>query len=170
MGDSIDQFFAEWAVQDIALPPFTDDVQYIYRIAGASRLLGARLDATCAAFGITRSQFEAMAVLRRRHPAPLTAQEIMQASMLSSGSVTAMVNQLIRAGLVRRKVDKQDGRRIQVSLTDKGRTLIDSALSPRIADNVDLSRLLSAKDRQQMNMLMCTFLAALESLPDEAQS
>lgn len=164
MTDSIDRFFAEWAEQDIDLPAFTDDVAYIYRFAAVSRLLGARLDATCAAFGITRSQYEAMAVLRRHHPDPLSAQEIMQASMLSSGSVTAMVNQLIKAGLVRRTIDKADARRVQVSLTDRGRTLIEGALAERVTDNIALSRLLPARDRKQMNALMRTFLSAFETL------
>jgi DNA-binding MarR family transcriptional regulator len=167
MGDAIDLFFSEWSTQKINIPPLTEDMQYIYRIARVSRILGERLDATCSFFGITRSQFEAMAVLRRRHPTPLSANEIMQASMLSSGSVTPMIKQLTMAGLVERKQHAEDGRRIDISLTEKGIELIESALSERITDNKQLSELMPADERHQLNDLMRKFLTSLESLEEQ---
>ncbi|MCP5382229.1 MAG: MarR family transcriptional regulator [Kordiimonadaceae bacterium] len=162
MSDSIDQFFSEWSSQVTTLPDITKEMQYIYRIAKISRILGERLDQTCNLFGITRSQFEAMAVLRRLHPKALNAQEIMQASMLTSGSVTAMINQLLNAGLVKRKADPEDARRIQITLTTKGIRIIEAALKDRINDNKKLANLLTMDDRQKMNDLMRDLLTKLE--------
>lgn len=163
MTDSIDQFFDEWASQAAPLPGIAPEVQYLYRLVKVSRILAKRLDETCATFDITRSQFEAMAVLRRRHPEPLSAQKIMAASMLTSGSVTAMINQLLKAGLVKRDLHPTDARRIQVGLTRKGMKTIEAALAARIKDNTELANMLPEAERKHMNELMRTLLGAMES-------
>jgi len=168
MTDSIDRFFAEWGGQQASLPPLDPDMQYIYRIARVSRILGDRLDATCARLGLTRSQFEAMAVLRRRAPEALSAQDLMAASFLSSGSVTAMLKQLIDRGLVQRATDPQDGRRIRVWLSERGVEVIEVAVRERASDNAELARLLPPPARQHMNTLMREFLTALEAIEDTA--
>lgn len=164
MSDSIDHFFAEWATQHVDLPPLDGEMQFVYRIARVSKILGERLDASCARHGLTRSQFEAMAVLRRRHPVPLSAQDLMDASFLTSGSVTAMLRQLVAMGLVTRSPDPVDGRRIQVSLTPRGITVIEAAVRERLQDNAALARLLPETSRAQLNTRMRDFLSALESL------
>ncbi len=168
MTDSIDRFFAEWAEQNAGLPNLPADIQYIYRIARISKLLGARLDATCARHGLTRSQFEALAALRRNHPRPLSAQDLMQASLLTSGSVTAMINRLLAAKLVVRDQSDEDARRILVRLTDAGMKVIEAAVRERIADNTTLAHLLDKKDRGPMNALMRSFLGKLEALEGDA--
>lgn len=166
MTDSIDTFFAEWAEQSGSggLPKLPKDAQYIYRIARACKILGDRLDSTCARHDLTRSQFEAMAVLRRRHPEPLGAGDLMRAAFLTSGSVTAMLNQLLDKELVRRKVRKEDRRRIEVQLTPAGLKKIEAAVAERIRDNLALARLLPKAARQEVNSHMRQFLAAAEAL------
>lgn len=168
MTDSIDRFLAEWAVQmaKSGLPELPPDAQYIYRMARVCKILGDRLDATCARHDLTRSQFEAMAVLRRRHPEPLSAGDLMKAAFLTSGSVTAMLNQLLDKNLVQRQPHKEDRRRIEVQLTPEGIRKIEAAIAERIQDNVALARLLPKKPREEINSLMRHFLAAAEALED----
>ncbi|MEZ4387240.1 MAG: MarR family transcriptional regulator [Candidatus Krumholzibacteriia bacterium] len=167
MSDRVDRFLAEWNEQDLELPQLRPEVGFVYRIAGASKLLGQRLDATCRRFGLTRSQYEALAVLRRKHPRPLCAQDIMDASLLTSGSVTAMINQLLKAGHVERDLNPDDRRRIQVRLTPAGTRLIEAAVQERAADNARLARLLSRADREHMNGLMRRFLEQLSAMNEE---
>jgi DNA-binding MarR family transcriptional regulator len=166
MTDSIDRFFSEWAVQmeKAGLPGVPQDTQYIYRMARVCKILGDRLDATCARHDLTRSQFEAMAVLRRRHPEPLSAGDLMKAAFLTSGSVTAMLNQLLGKDLVQRQPHKEDRRRIEVQLTPEGIKKIEAVIAERIQDNVALAHLLPEKPREEINHLMRHFLAAAEAL------
>jgi len=168
MTDSIDKFFEEWAAQreKSGLPTLPEDAQYIYRIARMCKVLGERLDATCVRHDLTRSQFEAMAVLRRRHPEPLSAGDLMEAAFLTSGSVTAMLNQLLDKGLVQRQTNKEDKRRIEVLLTGEGMKKIESAIEERIQDNLALARLLPKGSREDMNRLMRQCLVMVEALEE----
>lgn len=167
MDDSIDRFFAQWKARNMHL---SRQVQYIYRIARISKILGRRLDATCAKHGLTRSQFEALAALRRMHPTPLSAQQVMDASLLTSGSVTAMINQLLVAGLVERDVATDDRRRIQIRLTRDGMRAIDVAIRERVDDNTQLAKLLPVKDQDAINGLLRRLLSAMEALEESGQA
>lgn len=162
MQDSIQVFFQEWAAGRRGLPELPNDAQFVYRIAKVSKILGKRLDETCSRHGLTRSQFEAMAVLRRRFPESLSAGELMEASLLTSGSVTAMINQLIARGLVVRAPDPTDKRRIEVQLTSQGVKTIEAAVAERIKDNGRIAELVPQGDRDEINRLMRFFLVALE--------
>ena len=168
MTDSIDRFYAEWAAQipGPGAPPA--DAGHLYRIMRIARLLGDRLDATCARHGLTRSQFEALAALRRRRPEPLSAQDLMDASFLTSGSVTAMINQLAANGLVRRRQHREDRRRLQISLTPRGTKVIEAAIAERAADNAALAAALPANRRQRLDKLLGECLGNLEYQATEA--
>lgn len=166
MTDTIDEFLAQWGQQRSDggwPPPLPEDIQYIYRIARVCKLLGDRLDATCERHGLTRSQFEAMAVLRRRYPEPLSAGDLMQAAFLTSGSVTAMLNQLQDRGWVIRQPAAQDRRRIEVQLTLEGIRRIEPAIAERIADNTAIARSLPDEARAQIDRPLRQLLAALEA-------
>lgn len=166
MKDAIDDFFSEWGQQRQSggwLPPLPNDIQYVYRIARICRLLGERLDATCARHDMTRSQFEALAMLRRRYPLPLSAGDLMQGALLTSGSVTAMVNQMLARGWIERQACEQDKRRIEVRLTEEGKQRIEAALSERILDNTAIAHELPAADRIRIDALVRRLLAALEA-------
>ena len=168
MTDSIDKFFSEWSprLERGKLPNLPEDAQFVYRFMRVCRILGDRLDATCRRHGLTRSQFEAMAIMLRRHPEPLGAGDLMKAAFLTSGSVTAMLNQLMRNGLVHRQAHKEDKRRIEVQLTAAGRQRIEAAISERIRDNTSLARLLPEEPRTELNRCMRQFLAAAEALAE----
>lgn len=167
--DSIDRFFEQWAAQGLELPHGSRDFQYIYRIARISKILGSRLDATCAKHGLTRSQFEALAALKRLHPQPLCAQDLMDASLLTSGSVTAMINQLLKRELVERDQHQGDRRRIQIRLTKKGRKVVEAAIQERLEDNSMLANLLPEPERARLNRLMRRLLVAMEALDPESR-
>jgi len=165
MKDAIDNFFFQWGQQRQVgdwPPPLPGDIQYVYRIARISRLLGERLDATCARHDMTRSQFEALATLRRHDPKPLSAGDLMRAAMLTSGSVTAMINQLLTRGWIERQSAGHDRRRIEVQLTTEGRRCIEPAISERIADNIAIAHGLPKASRKQIDNLLRQLLVSLE--------
>lgn len=169
MNDSIDLFFAEWLQQKVTLPALSPEIQFIYRIARISKILGQRLDRTLVKYDLTRSQFEAMAALRRKYPQPLCAQDLMEASLLTSGSVTAMINQMIKAQWVERDLHAEDRRRIQIRLTAKGKQKVETVLRERIKDNTHLANLLSKADQNKMNLMLKKYLKTLEELESQEE-
>lgn len=164
MADSMDHFFARWRAQGVPGIEIREDVHYLYRIVRICKILGQRVEASCTRHGLTRSQYEALSALLRHSPTPLSAQDLMEASMLTSGSVTAMINHLVLAGLVDRHQNAQDRRRIEVTLTQKGTRVVKAAIHDRLADNELLAHLLGGNEQKQADRLMRKLLSRLEGL------
>lgn len=160
----MDHFFARWRAQGVPGIEIREDVHYLYRIVRICKILGQRVEATCTRHGLTRSQYEALSALLRHSPTPLSAQDLMEASMLTSGSVTAMINHLVASGLVERHQNPQDRRRIEVRITPAGTRVVKAAIYDRLADNETLAQLLQGDDQKQADRLMRKLLASLEGL------
>jgi DNA-binding MarR family transcriptional regulator len=82
--------------------------------------------------GLNRTQWRCLDILTTR--GPLTAGELAQASRLTTGAVTAVVDQLEAAGLVRRVRDPADRRRVFVEATDLVAERGAAVYGPLIAD------------------------------------
>lgn len=86
------------------------------------RAVVAASPAAWAGRGLTLLQLTALHVISAQAPITLTG----VAQVLGTGlpATSAMVNRLIRAGLVSRAPDPQDGRRVQLTVTDHAKTMI----------------------------------------------
>jgi DNA-binding MarR family transcriptional regulator len=68
----------------------------------------------------TLPRFDVMAALHRSGP-QLTMTELSRLLLVSAGNATAVVDRLVRDGLVVRRASDTDRRIVQVALTDEGR-------------------------------------------------
>jgi len=75
--------------------------------------------------GLTPPQFGILETLW--HLGPLNQQDLCRKLLTSKPNVSAILNNLEKAGLVRRVPDERDGRAVQVQLCAKGRQLIEAA-------------------------------------------
>jgi MarR family transcriptional regulator, organic hydroperoxide resistance regulator len=73
--------------------------------------------------GLTHSQLRALIVLEKS--VEVTAGELAKSADLNPASVTAMLDQLEANGIVERRRDSQDRRVCLVSLTDRGRSIVE---------------------------------------------
>ena len=102
-------------------------------------------------FGITESQFAVLEVLY--HLGPLSQGQLCQKILRSGSNVTTVVDNLERAGLVRRDRDEKD-RRVQiVTLTESGRTLVQSALPVHVGRITELMSVLTDAEQEQLGKL-----------------
>lgn len=76
---------------------------------------------------LSPSAFQALAVLEGAGE-PLGARVIADRLLVSSASVTSLLDTLERAGLVERHHDPNDRRRITIHLTDEARPIVDKML------------------------------------------
>jgi DNA-binding MarR family transcriptional regulator len=81
--------------------------------------------------GLTRAQFDVVAALGT--PDSVTLRELSEATLITKGTLTGVVDRLERRGLVRRRSDPHDGRRTFVELTPAGRRLVARALPRHVA-------------------------------------
>ncbi len=156
----MDRILEQWAKErpDLDVSPMA----VIGRLSRLTRLISAELERTFGAHGLDRASFDVLATLRRSGRA-LTAAELMQAAMITSGAVTQRLDRLQGRGLVTRTPSESDKRVVHVALTAEGRALIDRALP----DHVETEhRLLAALTEERRESLANDLRDLLESLGD----
>jgi DNA-binding MarR family transcriptional regulator len=131
----------------------------LLRVMRLAAHLERELAASCA---VKPGQFQVLAALRRRDPLPMTATELARAAMLTSGAMTAVLDRLEEQGLVRREIDGEDRRARRITITEKGRSVINRALDQRMARHRALNAALTLEEREALNTLMRKLLIAVE--------
>jgi DNA-binding MarR family transcriptional regulator len=112
-------------------------------------------------FGITINGWKVMSVVGRF--APLAAVEVGQFVSLEPDRVTRTVDVLVKQGIVARRQDKQDRRRISLSLTAKGRRIQEQIERVRYALEYEF---LSVLDDTELE----TLYRILDKLEPQAKS
>ena len=101
--------------------------------------------------GDTSLCFSDFAVLESLlHKGPLPVNTVGAIVTLTSGSSTAAIDRLEKRALVRRAPDATDRRTRIVHLTDKGRTLIETAFRKHAADMETVTASLSAAEKKSL--------------------
>ena len=93
----------------------------------ASRAVEAHSARSIARFDMGVSDFGVLEALL--HKGPLTVKQLGEKVLLTSGSMTAAIDRLIKRGLVTRCDDDKDRRTRIISLTDQGKETISEAFA-----------------------------------------
>ncbi len=158
--DYVDQFLAEWraARPDLALQ-HADMLIRVIRLGG---ILERELGKLSQAHGISSGQFQVLAALRRRFPQRASPSDLSRIAILTTGTMTVLLDRLEDKGLVRRLPDPNDRRRLEVELTEEGMALIDRALDERIARLNALTAMMDADDCSAAARTLRHLLAAID--------
>ena len=134
----------------------------IGRIGRLERSLAPKLAEVFAGHGLEAWEFDVLATLRRSgEPHRLTAGELLDSMMVTSGAVTHRIDRLEERGLVSRERDPADGRRVLVALTTAGRRVVDAAVADHTANEAELVGGLSDREREQLVRLLRRLALAL---------
>jgi DNA-binding MarR family transcriptional regulator len=101
--------------------------------------------------GTTPSQLSALSTLARL--GPLTIGELAAHERVQPPTITRLVGMLEVAGLIDRERDPQDGRLQRVSLSKKGRILVERSRTRKTAYLVKMSRKLSGAEIEELRVL-----------------
>jgi DNA-binding MarR family transcriptional regulator len=107
-------------------------------------------------------EFDVLAALRRAGaPYQLSPKQLLQQTLVSSGTMTNRIDRLVTRGLVTRREDPHDGRGVLVEMTTAGLTRVDAAIT-RLVDaeaamlgpltRADQKRLANALQRLSLHM------------------
>lgn len=106
-------------------------------------------------FGIGEGEFDVLCALRRAgEPFALPQGEIAEHTMVTAGATSKRVDRLVDAELAARTPDAEDGRGRVVSLTPRGRELIDEIYPVHLAKEETLLAPLDADERAQLEQLL----------------
>lgn len=159
--DEVDKIKAQWNRErpDLDVEPMT----LIGRIARLREHLSQEHEKVFARYDLNAAGFDVLATLRRSGaPYSLSPGDLMNQMMITSGTITNRVDQLVKAGLVSRQQNPQDRRGMIVTLTPEGLALIDKVVANHVENQHRLVSLLSAEERNALNDLAKTFLERLE--------
>ncbi len=127
MQDEVDRLVAAWRRErpDLDVTP----MEVLSRISRLATHLDRARKQAFADHGLEPSEFDVLSALRRAgHPYRLSPGQLVQETLVTSGTMTHRVDRLLAKGLVDRQPDPADRRGVQVGLTDAGRTAVDGAL------------------------------------------
>jgi DNA-binding MarR family transcriptional regulator len=113
-------------------------------IKAAQRELERRTGEAMRPLGLTAAQADALTVIAQA--GPLSLKELGELLIAEAGHPSRLVDRLVEAGLVERRPAEEDRRRIELSLTAKGRKLEGKVAAAR-QEVLDLARrLLGRRD------------------------
>nr|WP_028797532.1 MarR family transcriptional regulator [Streptomyces purpureus] len=158
--DAVDAITDQWAVvrPDLDTLPMAVFGR-IYRLAVAMR---GRVDKAYAPYGgMSLGEFDVLATLRRSgEPYTLSPRELTATLMITTGGMTGRLDKLEKAGLLSRSPDPNDRRGLRVTLSERGRELVDEAVAAGLAQQrAALEAALDPQEREQLATLLRKLLA-----------
>src|SRR5690554_6292074 len=160
--DHIDRILEQWRQvrPDLQVAPMGT----IGRIKQLNHQLLRGMEKTWSAHGLHHASFDVLATLRRAGaPYALSPGDLMASTMVTSGTMTNRIDQLEKAGLVERVRNPDDGRGFLVSLSARGREIIEDAVTAHVATQASLIAVLDDEQRAQLDDLLRSFLSGLEA-------
>lgn len=146
MTDEVDAIVAAWARQrpDLDL----SSIQVLSRIGRLAQLLDARRSEAFAEHGLARHEFDVLAALRRSGtPYEQTPGQLLEATHVTSGTMTNRLDRLAERSLIVRRAHPVDGRQVLIRLTAAGRRRVDGAFEALLGSEEALLAGLSAGQR-----------------------
>jgi len=142
------------------------DTAGLARVARLAAFLGRDLAEICVHAGLKPGQFHVLAELRGRDPLPMSASELARATLVTSGGMTPVLDQLEARGLILRQMDSEDRRARRISITEKGRSTINRALDQQIARHRALNAALLLEERETLSAILRKLLLVVEPSAD----
>ena len=134
------------------------------RLKRIARIIEREMEPVFAKHGLNLASFDVLAtLLRSGEPYRLSPGELIANSMVTSGTMTNRIDQLVKAELVERIKNPEDGRSVHIALTTRGKGVIDRAIEDHVQN---LHRLTSGLDEPvfaELDRLLEQYLGELES-------
>ncbi len=159
--DSVDKIIGQWNRERPELD--VEPMSLIGRVLKIARHLNAGMEKTFAAHGLNFPSFDVLATLRRNGPPyALSPGDLMDEMMITSGTMTNRIDQLVKQGFVERVPSETDRRSFLIRLTKDGKALIDTVVSDHVATQKKLVNGLSKSQRKEANALLTALLSGFE--------
>ena len=160
MKDEVDRIINAWEKErpDLDFSPLA----ILSRISRISRQLEiARRNAFA---DLENSGFDVLAALRRNgNPYQLSPSQLMQETMVTSGTMTNRLDRLEELELITRTPDPNDGRGIIVTLTKLGMRAVDKAMEDLLERERELIKSLNKQEREMLAKLLREFSIPFDS-------
>jgi DNA-binding MarR family transcriptional regulator len=151
--DEVDRIVDAWARErpDLDVAP----LQVLSRVDRLARHLDRARRTAFTASGLEPWEFDVLAALRRAGaPYQLSPKDLLQQTLVSSGTMTNRIDRLVERRLVERRADPHDGRGVLVVMTTQGQEQVDAAMTVLVADEAEMLAGLSRADQERLSALL----------------
>jgi DNA-binding MarR family transcriptional regulator len=164
--DAVDRILEQW--QDVRPDIDSSPIGVIGRLSRLSAIVDRRLAENFARHDLEAWMYDVLATLRRSGPPyELTAGELLEQSMVTTGAMTNRVDRLEQRGLVERSSVPGDRRKVLVRLTESGLALVDQVVTGHLDTERELLQSLSTSQQATLARLLRTALIGLGDHPPE---
>ncbi|HEV7321909.1 MAG TPA: MarR family transcriptional regulator [Ensifer sp.] len=159
--DRVDRILAQWNRERPDLD--VSAMGLLGRLSRVSTHISREIEKSFSERGLNASSFDVLATLRRSGPPyRLSPNELLDTTMVSSGTMTNRIDQLEKAGLVERIANPEDRRSVIIALTEEGLRRVDEAATAHVANQHRVVSELSPEERVVLNALLRKYLATFE--------
>ncbi|WP_035279913.1 MarR family winged helix-turn-helix transcriptional regulator [Actinokineospora spheciospongiae] len=158
MEDSVDRVIAQWAR---ARPDIDVSAMGVLgRLSRLTRRFERELQEVFTRHGLHPGEFDLLATLLRADVdgRGLTAGQLADSAMVTSGAITNRLDRLLAKDLITREADPRSRRTIRVALTPRGREVVDAALRDHVANEERLLSAMTAAQRGHLEGLLRALL------------
>ena len=151
--DEVDRIVSAWNVQrpDLDFSP----LEVLSRMDRLSRQLDRARREVFHRSDIEPWEWDVLSALRRAgDPFRLSPKQLLQQTLVTSGTMTNRIDRLVGRRFVRREADPADGRSVLVILTDDGKVRVDAAITRLVDAEAELLRALPRTDRDRLAGLL----------------
>lgn len=157
--DKLDEMLAVWAREIPDLDPLTEGI--VERIHGLAKALDRSMEETLAEHALDRRAFHLIGRLRSYGPPyRRSAGHLAEDMRLSSGAMTARLDRLEKAGLVRRLPDPNDRRGTLVEPTEAGHAAWNATTGTQAKREAMFASVLTQKEREELHRLLRRLMRA----------
>jgi DNA-binding MarR family transcriptional regulator len=160
--DEVDDLTAAWRQQrpDLDVEP----LHVLSRVSRLARHLDIARRSAFTAHELESWEFDVLSALRRAGPPfQLTPGALLRATLVTSGTMTNRIDRLAESGLVFREPDPRDRRGVLVTLSERGREVVDAAFTDLLDREQALLAGLPAAQRRVLADLLRTLLAPFDA-------
>jgi DNA-binding MarR family transcriptional regulator len=165
MRDEVDDLITAWRQErpDLDVEPLA----VLSRVSRLARHLDIARRGAFAAHGLESWEFDVLSALRRSgRPYQLTPGALLRATLVTSGTMTNRIDRLAEAGLVSREPDPRDRRGVLVTLSERGKAVVDAAFTDLLDREQALLSCIGPEQRRVLADLLRVMLVPF----DEASS
>lgn len=151
----------QWKETAVEPLPSLMGTEIIGRIVRMNSLVSRKIDENLATFQLNVGEFDLLAVLLREPAHALTPSEIQSLILISSGGLSNRMTRLESRGFIERLPDPRDRRGVIVSLTQSGKSLIETVAPTHLAiENASIEMLSFDEQLLLKNLLKKILLSA----------
>jgi DNA-binding MarR family transcriptional regulator len=164
MEDEVDRLVAAWRRErpDLDVEP----LEVLSRVSRLARHLDRARRLVFAEHRLESWEFDVLTALRRAGtPYQLSPGQLLQQTLVTSGTMTNRVDRLARKGLVERMPDPTDRRGVLVRLTESGKRQADEALAELLAHERAILGDLTTTQRRDLATLLRALTAPFDNTP-----